>query len=117
MTSARAICLRNHLVQTLAALAVGASGFASLATTACRELYTVDTARVVEFSETDQAHLLRVRVSPEHFESLLVTTDDDAVLEQLAPLIDDDEVTADLELADREPVLAQLVGPGVAGSP
>ncbi|MBN2192920.1 MAG: transposase [Polyangiaceae bacterium] len=32
-------------------------------------------------------------------------------------VIQADEVTADGELADREPALAQLVGPGVAGSP
>jgi hypothetical protein len=32
-------------------------------------------------------------------------------------VIEDDEVTAERELADREPALAQLVGPSVTGSP
>lgn len=85
MTTARSLRLHQWLLQGLAALAVGASGFASLGTTDCTELYTLTASRTVVFADDDEEHWVLVRVSPASFESLTLTADAEVVLEQVEP--------------------------------
>jgi hypothetical protein len=71
----------------MAAAAVAASGFVSLGTTDCSELYTVSATTEVFFSPTDAEHEVWVRVSPTWFYSLELTADANVRLTLVEPAL------------------------------
>lgn len=81
----RLIALRRVLGQVLAALAVGASGYATLGTTDCSSLFTIDAECDVVLAPGQEAGQVRVRVSPAGFWSLNVRVAKGATLMQVEP--------------------------------
>jgi len=71
--------------QALAALAVAASGYASLGTTDCSDIKSLTVQREVPFGPEDASRLVRVRVSPSRFYSLEVMASADAEVVQIEP--------------------------------
>jgi len=84
-TPHRLVALRRVLGQVLAALAVGASGYATLGTSDCSELFTIDAGCDVALAPGQEGRTVRVRVSPARFDSLSVRVADGATLVQLEP--------------------------------
>ncbi len=84
-TPHRLVALRRVLGQALAALAVGAGGYATLGTTDCSSLFTIDAECDVVLAPGQEAGQVRVRVSPASFWSLNVRVAKGATLVQVEP--------------------------------
>lgn len=72
-------------LQALAALAVAASGYASLGTTDCFDIESLKVQREVPFGPEDASRLVRVRLSPSRFYSLAVAATGDVEVVQVEP--------------------------------
>lgn len=81
----RTAAFRRTVFQVLAALAVGASGFASLGTSDCTEGYTVRAERPIDFAADESERLVRVRFSSSDFDQLVVTVEPGLELARIDP--------------------------------